>query len=61
MTKLACRRALKYYAIAYQIADDINDIDQDQNIKGKQMRLNAVTIFETGMLHKMQFTDPMKD
>lgn len=44
----ACRRALKYYAIAYQIADDINDIDQDQNIKGKQMRLNAVTIFGNG-------------
>ena len=44
----ACRRALNYYAIAYQIADDINDIEHDQSIEDDQVRLNAVLIFGEG-------------
>ena len=48
----ACRRALNYYAIAYQIADDINDIDQDQRVEDDQVRLNAVLIFGEGTVTK---------
>ena len=48
----ACRRALNYYAIAYQIADDINDIDQDQRFEDNQVRLNAVLIFGEGTVTK---------
>lgn len=48
----ACRRALNYYAIAYQIADDINDIDQDQRFEDDQVRLNAVLIFGDGTVTK---------
>lgn len=48
----ACRRALNYYAIAYQIADDINDIDQDRSIEDDQGRLNAVLIFGEGSVTK---------
>lgn len=44
-------KALEHFAVAYQIYDDINDIEQDQQKKGSASGVNIVSIMQKHQQH----------